>query len=252
MTTTVTPTGITFNDTTGQATAAAAGSFNAVVYTSPGSYDAPTKITNGLRSIKLTIYGGGGGGGGSTPTAQSQGSPGGMGGVSWAIIPAPQLAVPGAAIPVTIGTGGPGGAANAVGTPGPASSFGGFVSAAGGAGGPTNGTTTPQLSIGGGTYSLTSYAGPAPASPAPYGVQTANGYFFQWGEISTNYGVPRYYYLPYGTGTPSAISPAPAPSSGSLGIGYGAGGPGGRTGPAAPGASGGQGTSGICFIEEYY
>jgi hypothetical protein len=106
---------------------------NIQVFTSSGTFTVPAGITR----VKVWAYGaGGGGGGGSGTGGAANGGSGGAGGLGSAFITG---LTPGAAITVTIGTGGNGGvganSGQTSGTAGTNTSFGGAVTATGGGGG---------------------------------------------------------------------------------------------------------------------
>lgn len=136
MATTVTTTGITFNDATSQSTAARA--FTTVAtFTASGTWTVPAGVTN----FYVVCVGGGGGGGGNNnaddaASAGVDGGYGGYGGVSIA-----EFLVNGATATVTVGAGGAGTNTGNGGTGGTSSVVhnGITVSATGGQGGFSSG-----------------------------------------------------------------------------------------------------------------
>jgi hypothetical protein len=127
-------TGVTFNDTTTQATAYIG--HRGQVFTSSGTFTVPT----GVSSIKVTVVGGGGGGGvgidGSYGgPAGGPGGNGGGGGTSFGYV----AVTPGASYAVVVGSGG-NGSNSGTGGSGGTSSFGStLLTASGGAGGSNSG-----------------------------------------------------------------------------------------------------------------
>ena len=115
-------TGVTFSDSTSQASARVGP--RAQVFTASGTFTVPAGIT----AVKVTVAGGGGG------SSTTYGTVGGCGGVAVGHYTG---LTPGGSVTVTVGAGGSGGAS---GTAGGTSSFGAFCSATGGAGG-TSGAT---------------------------------------------------------------------------------------------------------------
>ena len=212
-------TGIVFGDGSTQNTAitVSGGNATANTYTSPGTW---TK-QSGLKSVKVTVVGGGAGGSGV-------GGAGGAGGTSILWVPAPTL--PANGISVTIGTGGAG-AAIASGGAGGTSSFGVFASATGGA---LQLSPFAQGSDGGlgsgGTVNIQGGAGGNQGSPIPAGKSfvTAGGN----GGNSVFGGGGRGGSTPVGTGT----------AGGNFGGGGGGGGPG----------NGAAGAAGVVIVEEFY
>ena len=141
MTTTLTTTGITFNDGTTQTSAAAGGGFSAYsAYSTSGSFTVPSGITK----IQVILAGGGGAGGGGNPAATggdtAQGT-GGRGGGAGVLLGANIAVTPGQVIAFTIGAGGAGSDTTS-GSPGGTSRFpsagtlnGGYLECYGGGGG---------------------------------------------------------------------------------------------------------------------
>jgi hypothetical protein len=113
----------------------AGGNYVLSEYTSPGTWDATTKIAAGLKAIKVTVVGAGGNGS-TVSTVGSGGGGGGGGGAAIEYIPAPSI--PG---PVAV-TAGPG-----------TNSFGGFCSATAGASAIDNSAPGATLGANGGVGS---------------------------------------------------------------------------------------------------
>lgn len=97
------------------------------LFTSGGSWTAPTGVTR----AQVVVIGAGGGGGGSQPGVPNDGAQGGRGGIAVGNV----TVVPGTAYTITVGTAGTGGATNTNGTGGGTSSFGALMSATGGGAG---------------------------------------------------------------------------------------------------------------------
>lgn len=113
------------------------------LFTSSGSWTAPTGVTR----VEAIVVGPGGGGGGYNTSTAFPGSNGGSGGVAignYAV-------TPGTSYTVTIGAGGAAGGNNANGSGGGTTSFGSFASATGGGGGlqGSGGAGTPGTGSGG-------------------------------------------------------------------------------------------------------
>lgn len=226
--------GVTFPDGSVQATKGASGDVIMNVYTSSGTWTKPATV----KSIKVTVVGGGGNGGPATrgPAIPAPGLSGGFsrsgsiagsgGGGGFSVKTYPAASLPGPQ-PYTVG-----GAAST-------SSFGGttpVVSATGGASapastGPTNGASGAGGSGSGGDLNIV--GGPG-ATLAGFGGQSALG-----GQPGEN------------------ISPNTAGSNGAL---YGGGGVGGivasalapSPSPIALTLSGGTGGQGVVIVEEFY
>lgn len=140
----LTNTGVTFNDSTSQATAFIGR--RGQVFTSSGTFTVPTGIT----AVKVTVVGGGGGGGGYSSGTSVVASAGGAGGgVAVKFVTG---LTPGGTVSVTVGSGGAGGTAG-TGTAGGTSSFGASASATGGNGGAGNTTGVPTANSSGGAGS---------------------------------------------------------------------------------------------------
>lgn len=259
---------ITFNDGTVQSGVSRTGEFRATVLTTgPGNYDVTANgVRAGLRYIKVWMYGAGGGGGNSSVAGQ-YGGRGAYGPLVRMYIPKDYFPAPGL-IPYTIGAGGAGAnyspvaPASTAGTAGGSSSFNG-VTAPGGVGGPAattpgvinpamtaSGSVLPSLKPGGAQFTITSGASSGGVSQQLYSLQ--NGYVcYGVGDPGDTAGVPIWYDLVYGAGSPVSTYPQSSPVNGTSGTGYGTGGGAGVSGPVA-GASGGNGSPGVIFIEEYY
>jgi hypothetical protein len=192
-------------------------------YTSPTTWAKPT----GLKAVKVTVIGGGGTGGGvpATPIAQAAGGGGGGGG-SITYLSAPSIPGP---VTVTAGAG--------------TNSFGGFLSATGGASGGQTGnppTASPGGAAGTGSGGLINASGTSglTGTAQPAGSTGGNG-----GNAALFYGI----FGAVGTPTTGANgNPAPATN-------YGAGGAGAAKGtPTTAARTGGTGGPGIVIIEEFY
>lgn len=129
------------------ATASGGQTFYEQEFTAPGTWSWPGNVTH----VEVLLVGGGGGAGYSPPTVY--GGSGGGGGVRWELdvpVTGPQ--------PVTVGSGGTGGASGVPSTVGGDSTFGPLSVGGGGAGKPTTTADAPPIGGGGG--------GPfSPASP---------------------------------------------------------------------------------------
>jgi len=142
-------TGVTFSDSTQQASAWPG--VRAQLFTSTGTFTVPAGIT----AIKVTVVGGGGGG----ATVTSGGYVGGGGGGGGAAITFITGLTPGATITATVG------AAGAASSAGGTSSFGAYASATGGSGGTQHAPTTTNVNSGGaggtgtGTFAFTGSRG---------------------------------------------------------------------------------------------
>lgn len=207
-TTTIGAPGVTFPDGSVQASKGASGDVVMNVYTSPGTWTKPATV----KSIKVTVVGGGGNTGSATgqqiPTGSIPGASGSAGGGGCAIRTYPASTIPGPQ-PFTVG-----GAASP-------SSFGGTVTViTGGAGG-----STPP--VGPGTL----------GSPAAGGVGT-NGQLNIQGGYGGDYGNP----------VQGGSSQLAGMGSSQL-YGGGAGGVLRAIGGTTPGNTGAQG---VVIIEEFY
>jgi hypothetical protein len=157
--------GFQFPDGSVQTTAAASSGFtNMSVFTSSGTFTVPAGVTK----AKVTVIGGGGGAKHSTNIA-SYTVGGGGGGTAIEVLSG---LTPGAAIAVTVGTGGAGNTAygSTPGGTGGTSSFGSYLSATGGAGGaiPLS-TQPPYSSLGGiGSGGSLNIAGSPSEPPSSY------------------------------------------------------------------------------------
>jgi hypothetical protein len=101
-----------------------------VVFTSGGSFD--WTVPSGVTSVTVHLWGGGGGGGGSMDAVWSGHAAGGGGGGGYST--ATVSVVPGAVIPITVGSGGLGGLPGSGGAAGGTTWFGSSHSAGGGGG----------------------------------------------------------------------------------------------------------------------
>lgn len=170
-------------------------------FTASGTFTVPS----GVSIVYISMSGGGGGGGGGASAGR-----GGGGGGAHAVLKEPVVVTSGAAIAVTIGANGLGGASNISGTAGGTSSFGAFISTPGGTGG-------FEGSAGAG--------GDAGGSGGGYG---------QLGSLG-------------GSGAGSvfgAVTHTPLGAAGYRAGGHGAGGSGGNTGQP-----GGNGSAGFVLVE---
>lgn len=194
------------------------------MFTSSGTFTAPTGVTK----VYLTLLGGGGGGGG-TGGVSTNGGGGGAGG--YQTINYPYTVVPGNAYSVVIGGGGTGGASTGTnGATGTNSSFDSTVIALGGTGG--GGTTGAGAGSGGTNVSnlngLTSTAG---GINFGNGNGTAGNAAYGGGGGGTLVGA--------GAAGPTSLNPGNSASANT-----GGGGSGGYQG----GENGGNGGSGICIV----
>ena len=156
-------TGISVTNGAGSITIAntAGGQFQTEMFVTPG----PATWTNPgtVTQVRVTVTGGGGGGGASNSLSVPAG-PGGNGGVAYA-----SFTIPTSPVSVTVGAGGVGkpGPGPGAGSAGNTSSFGPYISATGGGGGPSVVPATPGTA-GAGTIS-------APALPGAILIDIANG-----------------------------------------------------------------------------
>lgn len=140
--------------------AASSGQLQTQLFTAPGTWTNPGSVT----SVRVTVTGGGGGGGVSNSLSSGAGA-GGNGGIAYA-----SFTIPTSPVTVTVGAGGNGkpGPGPGTGSAGNTSSFGPYISATGGAGGP--GTAgAPDGAPGSGTIS-------APALPGAIRTSASNGF----------------------------------------------------------------------------
>jgi hypothetical protein len=200
----------------------AGGNYVLSEYTSPGTWDATTKIAAGLKAIKVTVVGAGGNG--STLTSQAGGGGGGGGGgAAIEYIPAPSI--PG---PVAV-TAGPG-----------TNSFGAFCSATAGASAANDVVDgTPGGAGGAGTGGNINIAGGGGGgglrvTSAPIRCITGTG-----GNSI------------FGAGGAGIFIGPGLNGNGVNGGNYGAGGSGSARNVAGT-ATGGTGTPGIVIVEEFY
>jgi hypothetical protein len=125
-------TGLSLTGGTLVASAASQSQLREQLFTSSGTWTAPTGVTQ----VQIVVIGGGGGGAGYDFGGAADGGNGGVGGLATGNV----TVVPGTAYTITVGTGGTGGATNANGTAGGTSSVGALMSATGGGGGILGGT----------------------------------------------------------------------------------------------------------------
>jgi len=269
MATILTPTGVTFPDSSAQSVAS---NYILRVFTGPGTW---TKSA-GLKAIKVTVVGGGGGGGaagdssysgttGPPLTAPSVAAGGGAGGsvvgyITAANLPGPQ--------PVTVGAGGPTDAIQ--GYSGSASNFGSYMTGnGGGSGGNSNHTIYPLL------YLSTSQGSGGGAFLGPLGPSVTDSMTVPGGSGSASFNTSA---APLGAGGGgaggasifgngrggAAASRGLGGGSGSqTGANYGGGGGGAALyyvedpNPSTPGylpgsRAGGAGAAGVVIVEEFY
>ena len=207
-------TGVIFGDGTTQNTAVT-GTYVFNVYTSPGTYTKPAN----LKSIKVTVVGGGGQGGAGNPA--TGGSGGGAGGAVIKVYQAPSL--PASAVPFTIGAGG-----SPAPTTGGTTSFGvaplTVITATGGSTGAAQSPGGAGGTGSGGDFNLAGGAGAQASTTGQNPGSTGGNSIFGGG----------------GKGAPS-----PAATT------YGAGG-GGGTAVGQPSPSAINGAPGVVIIEEFY
>jgi len=223
-TTTIGASGVTFPDSSVQASAGSTNINTITVGTSPGTW---TKNV-GLKSIKVTVIGGGGNGGNGvsgSPTLVTYG--GGGGGAGTAIRYYPAASLPGPQ-PYTV--------AGATGT----SSFGVAPIAVITASGGSNGASLP-------TQAKNNGGSGGSGSNGQLNFKGSGGGFGVGGpavdQIESGHGGSSF----MGGGASGVVYP----STGTPAGGYGAGGSGG--GAAAPsGGGGGSGSGGVVIIEEFY
>lgn len=208
---------------------------NRQVITATQTYTA----TLGTNFVYVRIVGGGGGGGGAATTSAAQvaiGAGGGAGGYTEKRITAAF-----AGVTVTIGAAGTGAAAGAnTGTAGGTSSFGGLLSAGGGSGG----SGGPAAAVGGGA------SGGAGGSAAGgdfniVGQQGNDSAYFSLSIGQTGAGGSN----PLGFGTP--LNTTNSSTGGFSATGFGAGGGGAACMASHTQQGGGNGTKGVCIIDEY-
>jgi len=232
----LTSTGITFSDSTSQASAYIGG--RGQVFTSSGTFTVPAGIT----AAKVTVIGGGGNGGNVTGTGASGGG-GGGGGVSIEFVTG---LTPGGTVTVTVG--------GAAGT----SSFGAFCSATGGAtaatvtansgqgsGGAGGAGSGGDINISGGAggrgNNATNEGGPGGGSSGAKGIPREN-FYFCINYTGSSPQIPGVGFL----GGLGAEGNANATGLAATGFGNGGGGPYAST---TTDRTGGAGSSGIVIVE---
>ncbi len=193
----------------------------------------------GATKVRVQVVSGGGGGGGTEGNgagARSTGGGGGGGGHAASL-----LAAPLSSIPVTVGAGGAGGSATGVGVGGTGgtSSFGGLLSATGGAGGAKGLTSTgfPLLIFGG-----TGGFGSLGNLMTGRGGNGGDGY-----TLSASVGVSGeggFSLFGQGGGKTGITNGDPAST-------VGGGGGGAAAAPSTGGFNGGAGAGGVIVVEEY-
>ena len=202
------------------------------VFTATGTWTRPT----GCRKIKVTAVGGGGGGGGGDGATSNVGTGGGGGGggVSVAFVDVTSVS----AVAVTVGAGGGGGLGTAAGGAGGTSSFGTYATGSGGGGGQGGPAGT----------ALNAYAGGAGGIGSVGDLNYGGGPGLTSTRFSSTLGMSGAGGSgPFGGGG-QAIA---ADSNGLAGTGFGAGG-GGATAKTSVNRTGGSGSAGVVFVEEFY
>lgn len=202
------------------------------IFASSGTYT-PTTGTN---SIVVTCIGGGGGGGGPPATSASQVGIG-TGGASGSFAKSRILSAFSGAT-VTIGAAGTGGA-GANGGAGGTTSFGAFITAPGGGGGPgAVASNTASASVFGAAPGSSATGGNIlnSAGTPSYGAFNVNGMSLNGPGASSPFG---------GGGSPMFQA------TGGAATGYGAGGGGAISGPSQAAFTGGAGSKGMCEVDEY-
>lgn len=205
---------------------------NVQVFTSSGTY---TPTAN-MRYAAVQLIGAGGGGGGASVDGgdtSPAGSGGGGGLYAFQVFDAATI---GASQSVTVGTGGTGGSGAADGTDGGSTSFGSFITAAGGVRGQYMRTNGPVQEGGDGGQALTG--------------TVSYSSFGGGGSYAINVGGA----VVSGAGGSSLLSPGGkargVAANGVPGGGYGGGGSGGVAKTGTP-ASGGNGDTGVVIVTEY-
>lgn len=211
------------------------------VFTTGGTWNRPAN----MRACKVEVVGGGGGGGGAPTSAAGTSSLGGGGGGGEYAFATFSAATAGSSKTVTIGAGGSGGAAGVNnGTAGGTTSFGSLITAVGGGGGASSAAATAISNAGG--------AGGTGGTGSTLAVPGATGQraIVSGGDVVINLGQGGQSRFGNG-GVPgtSALS-----TVGVSGTGYGAGGSGAlnRTASGSTPRAGGNGTSGVVIVTEYY
>jgi len=230
----LTSTGITFSDSTSQASAYIGG--RGQVFTSSGNFTVPTGVT----AAKVTVIGGGGNGG-SVTTTGIVAAGGGAGGTAIEFVTG---LTPGGTVTVTVGTAGN------------TSSFGSFCSATGGTSVSTNGTTGGAGGAGsGGDINLTGGAGADRESAND--ISGAGGGTTSPGTIGIVYSVTCVGFTHnsfggvgmFGVGGAGKNKGAVVGAqTGNAATGFGNGGGGGATSNTTD-ATGGAGSGGIVIVE---
>lgn len=205
------------------------------VFTSSGTYTPPEGVTR----VRVTLVGGGAAGGGIPATTAGNSSGGGGGAAGAPCIKVIEASALGTSETVTIGAGGVGIAA-AVGGAGGTTSFGAHCSALGGLGG-NAGNDGNNFTARAGGNGQTATGGDINGAGQP----GATGFRMNTVGVAGNGGSS-----PYGAG---GAGPATAGAANAVdGSGYGAGGSGAAGGASNPALAGGNGTSGLVIVEEYY
>jgi len=216
---------------------------NAQVFTASGTYTP----SFGMRSCTVEIAGGGGGSGGCPATGAFQyavSCGGGGAGYAKVLMTAAQV---GASVTVTVGSGGSGGVAGAnAGTAGGTSTFGSFISAAGGYGGNAG-------SVSGGTLQVAGTTGGTVTVNTGITMLNITG---QSASDSLVVAGSGYLITSHGGGSELGLGgPSTARTggfAGGIGTGYGSGPAGVALGPSTAAAAGQSGQPGIIIVTEYF
>ena len=162
-------TGISVTNGSGAITIAstvASGQFKTEMFVASGTWTNPGSVTQ----VRVSVTGGGGGGGvSSSPTAAA--GNGGSGGIAYA-----SFTIPTSPVTVTVGAGGAGkpGPGPGAGSAGSTSSFGPYISATGGGGGPSAFPASPGAS-GAGTISAPALPGAIKIDTVPATLRAVSG-----------------------------------------------------------------------------